>query len=379
MDSIDITKQLIKIPSWVSNEMNETMVAEILYSYLSNLGIKITKQEVSKNRYNIIGTVGTPRLWLCGHMDTVEPKNPSQLKSKVEGNRLYGLGAADMKAGIAAIIEAISKAKSVNNIGVLFYCDEEYSFLGMKKFLETFEQKADLAIFAEPTNLMLSNAHRGVIEFDAVIKGKTGHASRPSEGVNAITLTVEAINRLSKELSSKYFSRELGTSTCILSKIKGGTQISVEDGNIIYMRGTNSIPDTAEISVDIRPASLNLNSNVVRKILEEKLQSLGCKLESFKINSDFGPLLTNKKDLILVEKAVKSIMGRVDYQDASKTGYGDGQMLFEKTGTPVICFGPSPGAACHKADEYVEIDSIRKTVKVLKNIIETMAEGAESV
>lgn len=372
--TLQLTKQLISIPSYVRDEINEAKIADLIYNLLKKEGFLVEKQLVEKGRWNIIATIGKPRLWLCGHMDTIEPKSKSRLIPRIKEGNLYGLGALDMKAGIAAIIGATASAKLKNNLGLLFYCDEEYAFKGMQKFLETFSDKPELTIITEPTNLQISNAHRGILEIYAVVKGKSGHASRPDEGINAISGVSELVESLSEILKNDYSGSLTGRSTCTLSKIIGGTNIGKDDEKINYAQGTNSIPDTAEIWLDIRPATFELNGEKVKELLKKFADPLRLTIPKFVQNQNFGPLLTNPSTIKPFEKVVTKAIGKADYLPAQKMGYGDGQLFFAKTKTPVIYFGPGPTQMCHKDGEYVTIADIIKTETVLRKTIELFSK-----
>lgn len=365
---VSLTKQLIRIPSYVGKTVNEKKVAEFIFTFLKEKTYNPKKQFIDKDRFNVIAIKGNPKLWLCAHMDTVEPKEKSELIPKIHNGNIYGLGSVDMKGGLAAILCAITQQKP-QNIGLLFYCDEEYNFLGMKKFLENFNDKPALVMIPESTNLQISNAHRGLIEVKAVIKGKAGHASRPEEGVNAIAQTVSAIQAMAKELEENYSDDAVGITTCTLSRIQGGLQIGIEKGIIVYATGTNSIPNTAEIWIDIRPAVTHLRGNQIKKLLKKYISKFGCALEQIFITQDLGALITPKANLQKVEEIMEENLGGIKYLSSKKMGYGDGQLFFEKTGSPVIYFGPGPSETCHKSGEYVRISELKKTATVLREVL----------
>jgi acetylornithine deacetylase/succinyl-diaminopimelate desuccinylase-like protein len=375
---LEIAKKLVSIPSYVGANTSEKELSAWIEAYLRKYtDLKISKQKVSNNRNNIVASKGQPKIWFCGHMDTVEPKSADQVIPRVTGNVLYGLGSVDMKGGLAAILSSVANNRNINNLGLLFYCDEEYSFKGMKKFIEEFDYKPELAIFAEPTNLGISNVHRGLIEIDCVVKGKTGHAARPWEGVNAILGCVEAVGKLSDLLEREFSDDKLGKTTCTLSRIKGGTVVGNSKGRLTYAQATNSIPDTVEISLDIRPANTGLKSKKIVEVFSGLLKDNKCELKDVAVNADYAALLTPRSSLSKVENIVSKTVKNVNYLKSAEMGYGDGQMLFENTKSLVIYFGPGPASACHKSDEYVNIKDLYKTEKVFGEILEFVSKGGE--
>lgn len=146
--TLDLTKQLVSIPSWVGDGCNEIMVAEFLYDWLSkNTDLTVIKQPVKDGRFNVIAYDQFPTtLLLNGHIDTVEaganwaidPYTPT-----IKDNRLYGRGTTDMKGSLSAMLSAVSDIKDTQGLMVLCYIDEEYDFAGMLKFVKEYKDKSN--------------------------------------------------------------------------------------------------------------------------------------------------------------------------------------------------------------------------------------------
>ena len=88
----------------------------------------------------------------------------------------------------------------------------------------------------------------------------------------------------------------------------------------------------------------------------------------FSVRHDLGSLYTPPKELGLVEKAVETAVGRVEYLDPTKKGYGDGQLIQQKFKIPVAYLGPK-GANEHAVDEWVDIASLKQLRDIYSNII----------
>ena len=134
---------------------------------------------------------GQPRLLLCAHLDTVgfggmtEPTTP-----RIQGDRLYGRGAYDMKAGLAAALIACREAERhgfPGEVVVAAVADEENASLGIQSLLPTL--RADAAIVTEPTELVVGIAHKGFVWTEIEVTGVAAHGSRPHLGVDAIVKT----------------------------------------------------------------------------------------------------------------------------------------------------------------------------------------------
>ncbi len=111
MTELELVKKLITIPSFVDELNNEAQLCEYVYAYVRNLNIKdlkVSKQIVEGARFNIIASKGVnPTVLVAGHLDTVQPRaswNSNPFEPVVKGDRLYGLGAADMKGSLAAFL-----------------------------------------------------------------------------------------------------------------------------------------------------------------------------------------------------------------------------------------------------------------------------------
>src|SRR4051812_28512860 len=109
---------------------------------------------------------------------------------RVEGDRLYGRGAYDMKAGLAAALLACREAARLGLTGdvvVAAVADEEHASLGIQEGLALVE--ADAAIVTEPTELEIVIAHKGFVWLEVAVTGRAAHGSRPHLGVDAILKT----------------------------------------------------------------------------------------------------------------------------------------------------------------------------------------------
>lgn len=370
MNSLETTGQLIKIPSYLSKTTNESEKGKYILNLLASKrkDLIIIRQRVMGDRFNIVVKDRNPiTLLLAAHIDTVEPKSTRSLIPKIEKGRLSGLGSVDMLSGVASLLSLLLNNKT-KGVMVLFYVDEEYDFLGMRKFVEEFKEvSAQLCIIPEPTNLKICRAHRGLIEAEYVIRGKTGHTARPEEGINAITETVKAVNRLKKKLKA-YHHQEIGVTSCTLAQITGGLDTGSKNNKLVLSSGSNSIPDICRVRLDVRPATKDLNSDKVFRILDQEVKRTGCKITYQKTYWDLGSLFVDVKYLKKVETAIKSIGRRVSYVSPNKMGYGDGQMIFEKLGIPTVYFGVGPTERCHQKDEYVNISDLELLDKFLIKI-----------
>jgi acetylornithine deacetylase/succinyl-diaminopimelate desuccinylase-like protein len=274
-NTIDILKTIISIPSYVNKQNNEKNLIAYIKSFVHTNApfLKVEEQHVEDNRSNLIIT-GPEKVStvLFGHMDTVLPKEETDqpFTPRIEGNKLFGLGSVDMKAGIAIILDII-KNHHKKGVGYVFTVDEEYEFKGGLKLKDTFNLNPSLIINVEPTSFKVLNGCRGITEFNFVVNGKSVHAGLKKYGINAIEKGVELVNLFQKEIS-KFDSEVRGASSVNLSYIKGGMlQGKNPDGSPIISELGMVVPNYAYLNCEIRIAS----DKISKEYITEKLKKIG--------------------------------------------------------------------------------------------------------
>lgn len=382
MKIIELTKKLISIPSYVGTNCDEKKIADFIFECLidKSIFLKVIKQPITKNRYNIIAYDKYPtNLLICGHIDTVEPKDGEKMITKLKNNKIYGLGSTDMKGNIAAIICALEKFKETKGLMILFYVDEEYDFLGIKAFLKKYKSKIKPKniISGDGYGLTISNGCRGLIELSCKAKGATGHAANPQSGKNAISGSVEAVKKLSNYLAQEYSSEKLGQTSCNLAFLQGGLYLGVENNQVVIGRQGNNIPDFAEFILDIRPANNNLTAQKLIELIKIYLENQGLILENVKIRHDLKPWFTPRNQLKSIEQTIsKTIEAKFD--SINESGYIDLQMLWETFDkVPCLTFGGGEKYLAHKSGEYITINNILKTEEVYEDLIDNLGGGVK--
>ena len=373
METLELARRLISIPSYVGKDCNEQKIAEFLCEYLKQFNwLEIKKQKVVENRFNIIAQDKFPtQLLISGHLDTVLPKTGWQtdpFKPVTQKGKPFGLGSSDMKGSLAALINCLNYFKSTRGLMILLYIDEEYDFLGMKKFIQEYKNKIkpDYVVSGDGYDLKLGNGCRGLIEINFRVKGKTAHASNPSLGKNAIQRSINAVNKLTAILK--------GETTCNLAFIQGGLDLGQDqNGQLILGKEGNNIADIAEFILDIRPASINLSAKRVISIIKILLKKEGLKLTEYRIRQDFGCWKTSKKELRDIEK----VSGVNSYMDIGSWGYIDVALLWKAFNVPCFTFGAGNLKLAHKPNEFISIKNLEKCSKVYRKLIKSSGGGEE--
>ncbi|MBW2988039.1 M20/M25/M40 family metallo-hydrolase [Candidatus Woesearchaeota archaeon] len=279
------------------------------------------------------------RLVLVGHIDVV-PAPESMFKPRVVAGKLYGRGAIDMKAQVAAMIAVVKKLGKRCSVGLMLTSDEELGGKhGVKQLLDI-GYKADFFIAPDGGfDFELITKEKGVLWLEINVRGKSAHASRPWEGVNAIEELIAKLKQI-KALFPKG-SANSWVNTINISKIEGGD-------------APNKVPCEAKAVIDIRYTSkpdaiLKKIGNIVEyKVLE------------------FAPVFTtdeNSPQIKSLARVMSMVLGR-EVEPSFEHGASDAR-YFAELGIPGAIFAPK-GDNPHGDGEYVVIDSLYKFYKILE-------------
>ena len=229
----------------------EVEIARFVAGWLESAGLDVEVHELGPSRANVIavarGSGGGRSLMLNAHMDVVgaggmaEPWTP-----RIDGTRLYGRGAYDMKASLAAIMLAGREAARLRLRGdviVTAVADEEFASIGVQDVVR--RVGADAAIVTEPTGLDLCVAHKGFVWLEVETRGVASHGSLPEEGIDAITKmgpVLTGLADLDGELRSRPGHHLLGPSSIHASLIQGGQELSTYPARCLLSIERRTIP-----------------------------------------------------------------------------------------------------------------------------------------
>lgn len=367
----DILKSLIQIPS-MNPPGKEAKIAESVVHMFGDMGIESEIHYLSGgDRANVVVILDSgkkgPIFVLNGHLDTVPIKDNwdhEPFKGEIVNGRLYGLGASDMKSGLAAIMVAVNEIKNEieklnGTLIVSFVSDEEKNNLGTTDFLNRYKN-IDYALIAEPSDLSIVRSNRGTTRFKLTIYGVAGHSSNPVNGVNAIYKAVDVINALKDYGNKICHDQNYCTSPSIaVTMINGGT-------------AENIIPDKCEIIVDRRMVYGESKEKVEGEILDI-LESFAKKDEQFKYSycttecMDSWRVKRDSKLMKYCEGAIKDcLLVKPNYMDFQGTTEA---ALFAKKGIDTVIFGPGDLKQAHSKNESVEIEQVMKSSRLFYILI----------
>lgn len=372
MDEVtQLLSELVSIPSVnpmglgeTGPEFLETRLSAFLESWLRDAGVDVVRQPVAPGRDNLLARHDAPgarrTLLFDAHQDTVPTDGMiiPPFEPRIEGGRLYGRGACDVKAGLAAMLIAfrrLHREKPSGAASVIMACtaDEEYTHMGSSKLAET-QKGIDLAIVAEPTRLDLVYCHKGAVRWKIRTRGVACHSSTPQRGDNAIYRMAKVVDCLAehaKELSLAEPHPVLGSPSLSVGRIEGGQSVNI-------------VPDACEIQIDRRmvPGETPLGCiDQVRAFLTDRLGTLD--------DIEFDPpwvrmpaLETDLGDLS------QPLIGAVEAATGKKpeligVPYGTDAGPLGEAGIPGVVFGPGDIAQAHTRDEWVEIDQVKRAAE----------------
>jgi LysW-gamma-L-lysine carboxypeptidase len=335
----------------------EKPLAEFLADKCDDLGFdNIRIDEVG----NLIATIGSgsPRVLLCGHMDTV----PGKVKVRKEGDFIYGRGASDAKAPLMALLLAASTMQR-NNGTIIFVgaVDEEGNATGIKSLAK---QKLDIdyAVFGEPSGIRnVTIAYKGRIAINLKVNvGDSAHASAPWLAKNAIEEAMKFTTELKKSLEENQEGKSKGMLlTATPTEIKGGDSHNVT-------------PKECDTIMDIRiPVNMNckmvgekiatLVNEISKKQGVEAIYSVLDETEPFEAPMDSPLIRAFTLGVMDVERTRPALI--------RKTGTGDMNIIGTLWNIPVVTYGPGDPHASHTMDERVSMNEYLRGIEVIKNTL----------
>lgn len=336
LDVQDVLKDLVKFNTIKDKENKE--ILDYIENTLRSIGFKTEKRD----KFLIMSNKEDSEIGFLGHTDTVEFTDGWKYEkfnlTKID-NKLYGLGVCDMKAGISAIISAVSQIdfKNLNKgIKLYFTYDEEIGFSGIKDVINYEKNFPKKMIIGEPTNNEIIVGSKGLMEYKISFKGIKTHSSTPDKGKNAIMNAIYFINELNEFYETeikidKDYNFDIPYTTMNVGKIEGGSAI-------------NSVPDFCEFLVDFRTTNKKIEKKIINKLESLKEKYIANIQEINRLEAFF-----NKSNL------------------STKTCNFITEASFLKSNCIILGAGP---VTAHEINEYITVESLYTLVTQYKEIIE---------
>jgi succinyl-diaminopimelate desuccinylase len=359
---IDFARELVRIPSVhrPADGLDERLAAALVAAQMRRFGWQPLVEEVAPGRPNVIAVVEGghpgPALMLEGHTDVVTEGDPAAwthppFAGEIDGGRLYGRGAADMKAGVAAMLfaaAAIARSPFPGRIVVAALADEEGMMLGVRDFVRRgHAAHVDAALICEPEGGEVCIAQKGAIRLRVDAHGRMAHGAMPHHGDNPIprlAAFISACASVEARLHREHGEHpHLGWDHVTPTILQAGATEQL-----------NVIPASAWAGIDIRTIPAADHAALVDLLRRE----LGERMTLTVI--DDRPATQTPESHPLVRAVVEAHRRRHGAPPplGGVPGATDGTILRADAGIPIVTYGPGGKWIAHQVDEYVELEEL---------------------
>jgi acetylornithine deacetylase len=386
-DAVALTRQLVRIdsrnPRLAADGPGEGACAAALAEVLTAWGFdSVALQTVEGTRANVIARAG-PRsvapLVMNGHLDVVgvDQMVHAPFDPALRDGRLYGRGACDMKAGVAAMCAAVARAAQADRLArevwIAAVADEEWQSAGTAALLGAWRSGAAgvpcpavwpvAAVVTEPTSLAICPAHKGFEWFRVTFVGRAAHGSRHDIGVDAIRqagLLLAVLHELESDVLPRRTHPLLGRPSLHAAEIAGGSGLSTYPDRCVLTIERRTLPGESPADVLAELESCVQRVCALDPTVRATIERIGGQLPS---DVDVqSPVVQSLSNALRASDQPIAVAGMTAWTDAA---------LFNEAGIPAVCFGPGDIGLAHAAEEWVPIAEIEQATLVLEQLVAT--------
>lgn len=297
---------------------------------------------------------GAQRIALVGHLDVVRTQHDGP--ARIEGERLYGAGAADMKSGLAIMIELcerLPRATLPVDLTLVFYEREEGPFAEnvLGPMLEEFDElkRFDLAVCLEPSDNRLQLGCMGSLHATVTFEGRTAHSARPWEGENAITKAGAFLSELAaREPREVTLDGILFKEVMTPTLAKGG-------------RGRNVVPDSFELNLNYRFAPGKTPEEALTELKE--MVAGRARVEATDLSPAGRPHRAHPLVQKLAASGVRAVERKQAWTDVAR---------FDQVGVPAVNLGPGLNAQAHQPNEYTDLSLMAEGYHIFERFLQSL-------
>lgn len=296
---------------------------------------------------------GGPHVALCGHLDVVRTEHDKP--PRIEGDRLYGPGASDMKSGLALMLDlAERKQRPPVDVTLVFYSREEGPFdeneLGPVLERDAELRDVDLAMCLEPSDNRLQLGCAGSVHATVRFEGRTAHSARPWEGQNAIHMAAGLLSRLSN----------LEPRRAVVDGLEWAsvTSATLAEGG----RARNIIPDLFEVNVNHRFGPDRSLDDAQRHI--RMIAGADASLKFVDLAPPARPFRRHPLVEALAECGVAAVEPKQSWTDVAR---------FSAIDVPAVNFGPGVNAQAHQKNEWTTLPLLDTGQEILSRWLEKIS------
>ncbi len=297
---------------------------------------------------------GGPRIALVGHLDVVRTVHDGP--PRVDGDKLYGPGASDMKSGLALMLDMLEHGMDElrdADVTMMFYAREEGPFvdneLGRVLAEDPEATAIDLAICLEPSDNKLSLGACGAIHAHLVFEGRTAHSARPWQGENAIHKAGPLLTDLGK----------LEPHECTIDGLTYRTVSSITTAQ--GGRGRNVVPDEFTLNLNHRFAPDT--SLAQAQVNIERIVDGRARIEWTDLSPSAPPYGSHPLVMALRNAGVAGVEAKQAWTDVAR---------FAELAVPAVNWGPGDNAQAHQRNEWTSIAKLREGRKIMGRFFKTI-------
>ncbi|MAM85147.1 MAG: acetylornithine deacetylase [Acidobacteria bacterium] len=366
VDPVAYTCDLLRFNT-INPPGEERTCAHHIGRLLENGGFRVAYHEFAEKRTSLIaqldGSSDEPPICFTGHIDVVPlgmaPWHYDPFTGECHGDKLYGRGSTDMKGALAAMVLAALRLAGlperkaglvlVLTAGEETHCEGAHHLAAQPAALGS----AGAIVVGEPTANEPLVGHKGLVRYRIKTTGVTAHASMPEQGDNAIHKIADVVKGLERFDFGLAAHPVMGSPTLNVGTITGGLNI-------------NSVPDEAEIGVDIR----TIPGQTANGIQERLQAALGNEVDVANIANEDSILTDTRDDWVQqVYDVMEPLLG-CRPEPATAVYFTDGSVLKPfYGGPPTVILGPGEPTCAHKTDEYCSIGKLETATEAYFEIM----------
>jgi acetylornithine deacetylase len=385
----DVTRRLVGFDTVSAN--SDLLAIDYLATQLEGLRFKVAQQRIEVGgvpQANLVAWVGPARadgLIISGHIDTVPFEGQpgwtrNALNLEDAGDRLYGRGTCDMKGFIGACLDAAARmdfSRLRRPLVFVFTADEEVGCLGAAKVSPELKSILGetpvprLAWIGEPTSWQVSHAHKSIVLFDVIVRGRGGHSGAPATGVNAIAVmgkVIEAIGQIQEQRRSNprpeqaQIFPDAPHDVLNFGTISGGMAVNMIAEQCVLKLSYRTMPD-------VDPTDL--------------YRELQCRIESVSLydyasrnhNAEIevtAPAVTPPLNSPRGTPLEAALLQATGTRDSGGVLFGTDGGFFARAEINSLICGPGDLEQAHQPDEYIRRESFEKTTPIILKVIDRL-------
>jgi acetylornithine deacetylase len=383
--ALELAQALVRINTVSANSNLQLidLVREELARHSVDCRLTFNEERTKANLFATLGEGKPAGIILSGHTDTVPWDGQDwvfdPLGGDIDGGKLYGRGAADMKGFIAVALahaESFLHSKAPFAIHLALSYEEEIGCFGVRELIADMREagiRPLACIVGEPTSMVPAIAHKGVYRYKCCVRGKEAHSSLTPQSVNAIEMAARVIGRLRdmaegfEREEPRYEGFDVPFSTASVGRFHGGIADNVVPRDAEFRYEFRDLPtaDVAAMQREIVEYARSLEPGMKRVAPEAGF--------SFQTICEIPSFLGSAEDR--VTRLAQELSGE---RRTTQVAFGTEAGLFKRAGIPTVVCGPGSIVQAHQPDEFVSLEQLARCEAFMRGLAHTDRPLGES-